>query len=176
MLTVDQILEAVSVTFGYSVDDLLGSSRSKPLVMARQTAMFACREFLGLSYPQIGKALNRDHTTVMHGCKKIEEFLHQFPGVETDLRNAVSATQQKSKQAITKIHVNQHVIKANTKNGASDLPLTVKRGKSNTYGREVEILDDKGDVVAAVVYRPEHPLSCGARVWIETRNEVVIHE
>ena len=69
----------------------------------------------------------------------------------------------------TIIHVNQHIIKANAKNGTSDHVLTVKTYKTNTYAHEVII---KGD--SRVVYSPDKPLSCGARVWIETHAEVEV--
>lgn len=69
----------------------------------------------------------------------------------------------------TIVHVNQHVIKANRKSGASDPVLTVKTYKDNRYAHEVLI---KGD--SKVVYSPNKPLSCGAHVWIETQAEVEI--
>ena len=68
----------------------------------------------------------------------------------------------------TIIHVNQHVIKANNKNGENNPVLTVKTYKTTTYAHEVEI---KGP--SKVVYSPDKPLSCGAKVWIETTSEVV---
>lgn len=68
----------------------------------------------------------------------------------------------------TVIHVNQHIIKANRKNGTADPVLTIKTYKSNEYAHEVEILGP-----ARVVYRPDNPLSCGAHVWIETESEVI---
>ncbi len=68
----------------------------------------------------------------------------------------------------TIIHVNQHVIKANAKNGTSDPVLTVKTYKENTYAHEVSILGP-----SRIVYSPDKPLSCGAKVWIETDSEVV---
>ena len=74
----------------------------------------------------------------------------------------------------TIIHVNQHVIKKNAKDSENNPVLTVKTYKENRYAHEVEILDDAGNVIATIVYRPEKPLSCGARVWVETKNEVVI--
>ncbi len=74
----------------------------------------------------------------------------------------------------TIIHVNQHVIKKNAKDSENNPVLTVKTYKENRYAHEVEILDEAGNVIATIVYRPEKPLSCGARVWIETKNEVVI--
>lgn len=73
----------------------------------------------------------------------------------------------------TYIHVNQHVIKANAKTGATEPPLTVKDYRENRRATEVIILDRDSREVARVVYRPNDPLSCGARVWIETTNEVV---
>ena len=67
----------------------------------------------------------------------------------------------------TIIHVNQHVIRKNTKTGESKPCLTVKTYKSNTYAHEAEILGP-----SKVVYSPDKPLSCGARVWIDTDAEV----
>jgi hypothetical protein len=69
----------------------------------------------------------------------------------------------------TIIHVNQHVIKANAKNGMQDPVLTIKTYKSNTYAHEVMI---KGD--SKVIYSPDKPLSCGAKVWIETNSQVEV--
>jgi len=68
-----------------------------------------------------------------------------------------------------KIHINQHVIRANKKNGTNDPVITVKTSKSNTYASEVEILGS-----SKLVYRPDKPLSCGAKVWIETTSKVIL--
>lgn len=67
----------------------------------------------------------------------------------------------------TIIHVNQHVIKANKKNGVCNPVLTVKNYKTTTYAHEVSI-----DGPSKLVYSPEKPLSCGAHVWIETQANV----
>lgn len=64
----------------------------------------------------------------------------------------------------TIIHVNQHKVRKR-----EEKTLTVKTYKSNTYARTVEICGP-----SKVVYSPDKPLSCGARVWIETQSEVVI--
>jgi len=69
----------------------------------------------------------------------------------------------------TIIHVNQHVIKSNRKNGVEDPVLTVKTYKENRYAHEVEI-----NGPSKVVYSPDKPLSCGAHVWMETQSEVII--
>jgi hypothetical protein len=68
----------------------------------------------------------------------------------------------------TIVHVNQHVIKANGKSGDRDPVLTVKTYKDNTYAHEVEITGP-----CKVIYSPDKPLSCGAKVWIETQSEVI---
>jgi hypothetical protein len=75
---------------------------------------------------------------------------------------------------IKRIHVNMHVIRANLKDGTDEAVLTVKTSNDNDKGHEVDILDRDGNVVASVVYRPENRLSCGATVWITTRNEVIV--
>jgi hypothetical protein len=72
----------------------------------------------------------------------------------------------------TIIHLNQHVIKANKKNGEENPVLTCKTYKENIYAKELEILDEIGNVIAKAIYSPDKPLSCGARVWIETHHEV----
>jgi len=69
----------------------------------------------------------------------------------------------------TIVHVNQHVVRSNTKTGAKEPVLTVKTYKSNTYANEVQI-----NGPSKVVYSPDKPLPCGARVWIETESEVVV--
>ena len=67
----------------------------------------------------------------------------------------------------TRIHVNQHNIRANSK--GADLPvLTVKDYKQNRKCNEVYFTEGR------VVYSPDKPLSCGAKVWIETDNPVTI--
>ena len=60
-----------------------------------------------------------------------------------------------------------HKIRFNKKHGTNDPVLTVKTSHSNRYAHSVEILGP-----SKVIYRPEKPLSCGARVWIETDSEV----
>jgi hypothetical protein len=69
----------------------------------------------------------------------------------------------------TIVHVNQHNVKANAKNGTLLPVLTVKTYKDNRYAHEVNI---KGD--SKIIYSPNKPLSCGARVWLETENPVEI--
>ena len=71
----------------------------------------------------------------------------------------------------TIIHVNQHTIRKNAKHGTNDPVLSIKTYKGTEHARSLEI---KGE--SRVVYSPDKPLSCGARVWIETQAEVKITE
>ncbi|HAZ64470.1 MAG TPA: chromosomal replication initiator protein DnaA [Armatimonadetes bacterium] len=74
-LTAEAILDAVSLQFRQPTADILGKSRLKDLVIARQTAMYLCRELLEMSFVEIGALFNRDHSTVMHACTKISGLL-----------------------------------------------------------------------------------------------------
>ena len=69
----------------------------------------------------------------------------------------------------TRIHVNQQKIRSNKKHNLNEPVITVKTSKSNTYAHEVEVLGP-----SKIIYSPDKPLSCGARVWIETEGEVKI--
>ena len=69
------------------------------------------------------------------------------------------------------IHVNQHVIRANKKNNENNPVITIKEGKKNTYCHEVVIL---GNSKITYSGNEKTALSCGARVVIETRAELII--
>jgi chromosomal replication initiator protein len=69
--TTDRILDLTSETFGFSVDELLSHDRRPALAFARQVAMYLMREHTGETLPAIGRRFgNRNHTTVMHACKR----------------------------------------------------------------------------------------------------------
>ena len=70
---------------------------------------------------------------------------------------------------IARIHVNQHVIKANAKSGDRNPVFTIKQGGKNTYATSVKVVGEM-----ELVYSPDKPLSCGAKVWIETRGDIVL--
>ena len=70
---------------------------------------------------------------------------------------------------LTRVHINQHIIRSNCKNNEQNPVITVKRGKTNVYAKSVKI-----DGPCRVVYSPDKPLSCGAKVWIETEANVEV--
>lgn len=65
-----QVMDEVAERRGLSVADLKGRSRHRPVVLARQEAMYLMRHhFAHYSLPLIGSFFDRDHTTVLHGCR-----------------------------------------------------------------------------------------------------------
>lgn len=69
----------------------------------------------------------------------------------------------------TRIHVNQHVIKSNRINGENNPVLSLMTYKGTKHAHEVVI-----NGPSKLVHSPNKPLSCGARVWIETEAEVEV--
>jgi len=68
-----ELLDEIAAILGFEVDALKGKSRQRPLVTARQIAMYVFREFTDLSYPSIARLFGgRDHTTVIHAVEKIQ--------------------------------------------------------------------------------------------------------
>ena len=77
-ITAQQILDTSAHHFGFSVDDLCGPSRRRPLVIARQIAMYLFRDLTDYSYPAIGREFGgRDHTTVIHAFEKISSLMKE---------------------------------------------------------------------------------------------------
>ncbi len=72
---ISRIVERVAAAFGVSEKELLGPSRLRSVLQSRQVAMYLARELIGLSLPRLGAAFGRDHTTVLHACRKVETAL-----------------------------------------------------------------------------------------------------
>jgi chromosomal replication initiator protein len=70
---VSAIVKRVATAFGVTEKELLGTSRLRGVLRSRQVAMYLTRELTGLSLPRIGAAFDRDHTTVLHACRKVAE-------------------------------------------------------------------------------------------------------
>ena len=76
VITGKQILQEVTSFYDVEIEHILGSSRKKELVIPRQIIMYLMREETHASFPNIGSEIGgRDHTTVMHACKKITKEL-----------------------------------------------------------------------------------------------------
>jgi chromosomal replication initiator protein len=73
-----EIVRAVAEYFKLTQEELFGKSRSQGIVVARQIAMFLCREKTSMSLPKIGALFGgRDHTTVMYAIKKVGDLMSE---------------------------------------------------------------------------------------------------
>lgn len=75
----DLIIETVAIFYGCTTKELLSASRTKNLTQARQAAMWLCRQLTDLSLPAIGRAFDRDHTTVMHAVRAVQKMVDTKP-------------------------------------------------------------------------------------------------
>ena len=77
-ITPQMILEATAASYGFTIDALCGPSRTRPLVTARQVAMYLVRNLTDYSYPAIARVFGgRDHTTVIHAVDKITTHMKE---------------------------------------------------------------------------------------------------
>lgn len=90
-LSFEAILMVSAEYFGLPIAELTGRNRSAKISQPRQIIMYLMREEIGASLPQIGQALNRDHTTVMHGIQRITTDMES----DADLAKTVSALRAK---------------------------------------------------------------------------------
>lgn len=75
-ITMEYIRQVVSERFTISIEDINSRKRNRSIVMPRQIAMYLCRKLMDVPLPVIGKFFGgRDHTTVIHACKKIADEL-----------------------------------------------------------------------------------------------------
>jgi chromosomal replication initiator protein len=92
-LDVATIVKRVAAALGVTEADLLGASRLRRVLRSRQVAMYLARELTGLSLPRLGAAFGgRDHTTVLHACRKVEEEMASDAALAkqvSDLRNVL---------------------------------------------------------------------------------------
>ncbi|MBA4805813.1 MAG: chromosomal replication initiator protein DnaA [Brevundimonas sp.] len=85
-ITVDEIQKTVAEHFTLKQADLLSERRTRSVARPRQIAMYLCKQHTTRSYPDIGRRFGgRDHTTVLHGVRKIEELIAQDEQIARDV-------------------------------------------------------------------------------------------
>uniref|UniRef100_UPI0020258B6E chromosomal replication initiator protein DnaA n=1 Tax=[Clostridium] colinum TaxID=36835 RepID=UPI0020258B6E len=84
-LSTQSILEAVSNHFNVKIEEIKSKKRNQPITNARQVYMYLTRELLNESLLNIGKSIDRDHSTVIHGIEKIEEKIKKDKNFEASL-------------------------------------------------------------------------------------------
>jgi chromosomal replication initiator protein len=99
-ITAGLIIAQTAAYFGLSIDDLTGPSRGRHLVMARQIAMYLCRELTSLSLPKIGAQFGgRDHTTVMYADRKINQLLAERRAVFNQVSELTNRIKVQARQS-----------------------------------------------------------------------------
>jgi chromosomal replication initiator protein len=94
-ITPTLILEEASAQFGFTVEDLKSKHRQRPLVTARQIAMYVMRELTELSYPNIAREFGgRDHTTVIHAVEKIGALMSKDRQIYDQVTRLMRAVRQ----------------------------------------------------------------------------------
>ena len=93
--TPEYIIETVAKFFGMTSSDITGTRRGQDVVFARQCAIYLTRTLTKLSFPEIGAAFGgRDHTTIMHSVKKIEDAIHSDEATENNINLMIKAIRQ----------------------------------------------------------------------------------
>jgi len=94
-ISMEMVQKSVAGYYKISLAELRNRSRTKNIVLPRQIAMYLARRLTNLSLPEIGNAFGgKDHTTVMHACKKIERELQQ----QVDIKDTVEQLSTSLKQ------------------------------------------------------------------------------
>lgn len=87
-VTLENIQKTVAEYYKIRLSDLSGKSRSRSIARPRQIAMSLAKELTSKSLPEIGQGFGgRDHTTILHGCRKIAELKESDEGVREDFAN-----------------------------------------------------------------------------------------
>ncbi len=82
-VTGEDVLKAVSAYYGIPVEDLIGPRRTRSVTVPRQITMYLARQLTDTSLPRIGELLGgRDHSTILHGCAKIESLMLSAPPIK----------------------------------------------------------------------------------------------
>ncbi|MDD7593863.1 MAG: chromosomal replication initiator protein DnaA [Peptoniphilaceae bacterium] len=84
-LSTDEIIRRVADFYSLKADDLTSKSRQGAIVLPRQVAMYLCRELTNASLMHIGRAFDRDHTTVMHAVDKIRDRMRVDETIKSDI-------------------------------------------------------------------------------------------
>jgi chromosomal replication initiator protein len=89
-ITIEMIQRVVADYFSLSHNDLRGRKRTKAIVFPRQLAMYIAREITEFSTTELGLEFGgRDHTTVMHGCQRVENRMKADPTLEPTIQHLI---------------------------------------------------------------------------------------
>lgn len=99
-ISIGVIMAQTATYTEFTIDEICGTNRSRSLVLARQIAMYLCRELTELSLPKIGQEFGgRDHTTVMHAERKIRKLMAEKHAVYNQVTELTARIKQQARQA-----------------------------------------------------------------------------
>ncbi|MGI9084711.1 MAG: chromosomal replication initiator protein DnaA [Aeromicrobium sp.] len=99
-ITIGHIMAQTATYSEFSIDDLCSANRTRNLVLARQIAMYLCRELTDMSLPKIGQEFGgRDHTTVMHAERKIRKLMAEKHAVYNQVTELTNRIKQQARQS-----------------------------------------------------------------------------
>ena len=84
LVTIDNIKRTVAGYYNIRISDLTSAKRTRSLARPRQVAMALCKELTQHSLPEIGEAFDKDHTTVLHACRKVVQLRDEDPKIRED--------------------------------------------------------------------------------------------
>ena len=88
LVEINEIQKTVGKYYGITLSDLVSNSRKQHLVRARQMAIYLCHQLTSLSLAKIGQNFgNRDHSTVLYSCEKLEKLMKKNEEVHADFNN-----------------------------------------------------------------------------------------
>ena len=89
LVTIENIQKVVAEYYRIKVSDLKSKSRVRSVTRPRQIAMALAKELTNRSLPEIGRAFDRDHTTVLNACREVPKFREQDNSIQEDWANLI---------------------------------------------------------------------------------------
>ena len=93
-VTVDKIFTAVYKKYGIKKDDIIGERRTKDIAQARHIAIYLIRQITDMSFPGIGKILNRNHTTIISSIETVEKKIMASPAFSMEMDEMIKSIKQ----------------------------------------------------------------------------------
>lgn len=85
-VTTDLIINVIAEHFEITTSELFSDNRSRNIAFPRQISMYLCRKLTSVSFSEVGKIMgNRDHSTILHGCNKIENDMKKDPALQNTI-------------------------------------------------------------------------------------------
>lgn len=85
------IQRAVCIHYGVKLAEMLSPSRDAAIALPRQIAAYICRRLTKRGYPELGRRFDRDHSTIVHGCRKISGLVQTDAGLASTINEIIDS-------------------------------------------------------------------------------------